>query len=84
MKGQTDMADREIQGQIQHFNKKGYGFIRTVDGVDYFFHISDLLNIAEGDLQVGIEVSFTLGMDRRGQKAINISRKDVGHGIEKA
>jgi cold shock CspA family protein len=66
------MNDNKLYtGEVKFFHtSKGYGFI--VCGVsEYFFHYSDMndLNLSRGD-----QVSFSLGHNKQGTKAINIKR----------
>jgi CspA family cold shock protein len=51
---------------------KGYGFIKSEDGGEIFFHISglqglDFKNLKEGDL-----VEFEVERDKRGPRAVNV------------
>ncbi len=60
-----------MNGSIKFFNDgKGYGFISSEDGKEYFVHISGL---AEGlTLKEGDEVTFDVEDGERGPKAVNV------------
>jgi CspA family cold shock protein len=61
-----------MKGRIKFFNEsKGYGFIKSEDGKEYFFHQSDLReNVA---LKEEDEVSFSVADGDRGPKAENVT-----------
>jgi cold shock CspA family protein len=59
-----------MKGKITRYHKtKGYGFIRTEDNQDVFFHITDF-----EDMQVmpDDEVEFETAMTKRGKKAVKL------------
>ena len=60
-----------LTGRIKHFEKnKGWGFIETEDGEDYFFNLS---NVRPGqNLNLGDTVKFDFRHSNRGPSAINI------------
>ena len=71
--------------QVQHkgavtrkISKRGYGFVRTDQGQDYFFHFSNLKGIDFKDLREGDQVSFNLRDygDQAGPCAVNIIKND--------
>ena len=46
---------------------RGFGFIRTAEGADLFFHRSQLLGVEYTSLREGQEVEFELGKGRDGR-----------------
>ena len=60
-----------LTGQIKHLEiSKGWGFIETEDGEDYFFNVS---NVRPGqNLRLGDLVKFDFRESQRGPSAINI------------
>jgi len=55
------------KGTIRGLNERGYGFIKTEDETDLFFHRSDLEGVEFISLSVGQEVEFEKGQDRDGR-----------------
>lgn len=52
---------------------RAFGFIRAEDGVDYFFHESELHGgIVFGDIQVGEKVIFEPQQGAKGPRAVDI------------
>ena len=60
------------KGKVKFYNrKKRYGFITGDDGIDYFFHETDLTNgIYVRDAE---KVEFSITKTDRGNKAVTIS-----------
>ncbi len=46
---------------------RGFGFIRTAEGTDLFFHRSQLQGVDYNSLREGLEVEFELGKGRDGR-----------------
>lgn len=65
-------------GIVKVFNeKKGYGFISTTSGVDYFVHYTNIIsNDDYKKLQMGDRVSFEIEDGQRGPQAINVRKVD--------
>ena len=65
-------------GIVKFFdNKKGYGFIQSSDGIDYFVHFTSI--ISDDDykkLDQGDRVSFDGEDGPRGPSAINVSKME--------
>ena len=60
------------KGVVKFFNEvRGYGFITKDDGLDIFFHVTELE--FESVPQQGEEVNFTSSTGDKGSKAIEIS-----------
>ena len=51
---------------------RGFGFIRSGDGQDLFFHRSELQGVAFDSLKEGQTVEFEKSDTARGLKAVNI------------
>ena len=60
-----------LKGRVKHIeHSKGWGFIETEDGDDYFFNV---INIRPGQkLNLGDLVKFDYRESQRGPSAINI------------
>ena len=64
-----------MKGTIKMFNAdKGYGFIRTDDGKDVFFHYSSLLMDDFKTATSGEKVEFDVEETEKGSRAINIKK----------
>lgn len=64
-----------MKGTVKMFNaEKGYGFIRTEDGRDAFFHYSALVMDNYKTAEKGEAVEFELEESERGLRANNIRK----------
>jgi CspA family cold shock protein len=64
-----------MKGSVKMFNKeKGYGFIRTEDGKDVFFHHSSILMDGYKTAETGDPVEFEVEDSDRGPRAKNIKK----------
>ncbi len=64
-----------MKGTVKMFNKeKGYGFIRTEDGRDVFFHYSSLDMEGYKTAEAGEAVEFDVQDSDRGPRAANIKK----------
>lgn len=62
-----------MQGTVKSFSpKRGYGFIRTEDGTEYFAHFSQIRISGYKTLQKGQTVSFDGVSSDKGLNARNI------------
>ena len=62
------------QGTLKWFNdRKGFGFITTSDGSDYFVHHTRIQGDGFKTLPEGAEVQFEIEQSDRGPKAVNVS-----------
>ena len=63
-----------MKGKVKFFNDmKGFGFITSEDGIDYFVHISD---VNEGlELIDDLNVMFEVTDGDRGPKATNVRQE---------
>ena len=55
------------KGTIRQVIDRGFGFIKTEDGKDLFFHRSELEGVEFNSLKVGLEVEFEMGQDNKGR-----------------
>jgi CspA family cold shock protein len=49
--------------------ERGFGFIRTADGTDLFFHRTELQGVDFTSLREGQEIEFEVGKGRDGRNA---------------
>ena len=62
-----------MKGKVVRFNpKKGFGFIRSNDEKDIFFHYSSLVMDGFKTVDVDSEVEFDLEESDKGLRAFNI------------
>jgi len=72
-----------LKGKISFYHPiKGYGFIKTENGEDIFFHISGLEEYNPPQINQDQEVEFDLAKSEKGDKATNIKKigKEVKRG----
>ena len=62
-----------MTGTIKRITDKGFGFIATGDGPEYFFHQSACAGTRFDDLREGQEVTFTVGQGPKGPRAENVN-----------
>ena len=55
------------KGTIRRLNERGYGFIKTEDETDLFFHRNDLEGVEFNSLNEGQEVEFEKGQGPDGR-----------------
>jgi cold shock protein len=60
-------------GTIKRITDKGFGFIATAEGTEYFFHQSACAGTPFDDLREGQTVSFTVGQGPKGPRAENVN-----------
>jgi CspA family cold shock protein len=60
------------EGIIKKLMSKGFGFIKTEDDEDLFFHSSSLQGVRFGDLHEGQAVSYSEGRSPKGPIAENV------------
>ena len=62
-----------MRGKVKNFNKeKGYGFIKTEEGKDVFFHYSELKMEGFKTVEANKTVEFELIETEKGLRAVNI------------
>ncbi len=57
------------KGTIRRLMDRGFGFIKTGDEADFFFHRNDLEGVEFNSLSEGQEVEFEKGQGRDGRPA---------------
>ena len=60
------------EGTIKRLTDKGFGFISTGSGNDFFFHTSSVEGVRFEDLREGQKVSFNEGKGPKGPRAENV------------
>lgn len=64
-----------MKGKVIRFNKnKGFGFIKTSDNKDVFFHYSELVMEGFKDIAVDTEVEFDVTETEKGLRASNVKK----------
>ena len=62
-----------MQGKVKWFSsEKGYGFIKTDEGKDLFFHYSELQMEGFKTVNAGQTVEFEVIETEKGLRAVNI------------
>ena len=56
-----------LKGTIRRLTDRGFGFIKTGDETDIFFHRNDLEGVEFNSLSEGQEVEFEKGQGRDGR-----------------
>jgi len=62
------------QGKVKWFNEqKGFGFISSESGTDYFVHHSSIIGDGYKSLPEGAEVQFETEETEKGMRAVQVS-----------
>lgn len=62
-----------MEGTVKRIIRdRGFGFIRTDDGQEVFFHRSNLQGLDFEGLKEGEKVGFDLEQGKKGPRAINV------------
>ena len=63
-----------LQGKVKWFNEqKGFGFISSEDGNDYFLHYSAIVGGDSKSIYEGAEVQFESENSDKGLRAVQVS-----------
>ena len=69
------VGDDILTGTIRTLRvDKGFGFIKSADGKDYFFHQSAVQGESIDNLREGDSVEFDVGEGPKGPRADNVRR----------
>ena len=67
--------ESNMKGKVIRFNKKkGFGFIKSADDKDVFFHYSALVMEGFKDIAVDSEVEFDVEETEKGLRASNVKK----------
>ena len=55
------------KGTIKQLVERGFGFIKTEEGKELFFHRNEIEGVDFSNLKVGQEVEFEIGQDKKGR-----------------
>ena len=55
------------KGTIRQVIDRGFGFIKTEEGKDLFFHRNEIEGVEFSSLRAGQEVEFEMGQDKKGR-----------------
>ncbi len=55
------------KGTIARLMERGFGFIKTEEGKDLFFHRNEIEGVVFENIRAGQEVEFEMGQDSRGR-----------------
>ena len=55
------------KGTIRQLIERGFGFIKTEEGKDLFFHRNECEGVEFSSLKIGQEVEFEIGQDKKGR-----------------
>ena len=61
-----------MTGTIKTLTNKGFGFIASADGNEYFFHQSACTGVSFDQLREGQSVTFEKGRGPKGPRAENV------------
>ncbi len=71
------MPGQRLKGQVKWFDpKKGYGFITSADGKDYFVHYTAIQSSGFRSLNQGDEVEFEYEETSKGLQATQVFRNE--------
>ncbi|MBI3940861.1 MAG: HPF/RaiA family ribosome-associated protein [Acidobacteria bacterium] len=81
-RGDVQVAERPLRGHVSRlFPQKGYGYIKTADAEEIYFHRNSVLEGRFKDLTVGSEVIFAEEQGEQGPQAstVRASGRHPGH-----
>ncbi len=66
------------KGTIARLMERGFGFIKTEEGKDLFFHRNEIEGVEYSSLRAGQEVEFEMGQDSKGRpQAVKVRLAEV-------
>ncbi len=72
MQGKVKEHEETPIGTVAKLDPKGFGFLVTADGREFYFHKNSVLNDAFDRLEVGARVSFAEEMGEKGPQASTV------------
>jgi CspA family cold shock protein len=69
---ERDHAEAAMTGTIKKITDRGFGFITTTEGQEYFFHQTSVQGGRFDDLREGESVEFDVGQGPKGPRAENV------------
>jgi len=55
------------KGTIRQIIDRGFGFIKTAEGKDLFFHRKEFQGVEFSSLKIGQDVEYEIGQDKKGR-----------------
>ena len=55
------------KGTIRQIIDRGFGFIKTAEGKDIFFHRKEFQGVEFSSLKIGQDVEYEIGQDKKGR-----------------
>ena len=75
LSGSPHIIEVSMKGTIKRVVRvRGYGFIRSSDGHEVFFHRNGLQQMAFDSLKKGAAVEFEVEQSEKGPRATNVRR----------
>lgn len=65
-----------MQGYVKKWTDRGYGFIKSQDGTEYFVHFSNIIMDGYKKLEQDQEVEFDVESTPKGLQAVNVKIKE--------
>ena len=66
---------------VQWFENRGFGFIQSTSGKNYFFHITEWSDDIDQPPKIGQKISFESVVVEKGAKAVNVSPSSFAEGL---
>lgn len=80
VRGDVKTSSGALRGLVvKLFPKEGYGFMRTADGQDVYFHRNSVLGGGFDELRIGAEVRFAEEMGEKGPQASTVALVERPH-----
>ncbi len=66
---------------VQWFDNRGFGFIQSTNGKNYFFHITEWSDDTDQPPKIGQKVAFESVVVEKGAKAVNVVPSSFAEGL---